>query len=251
MMIQIGDMILLLLFWMCLLCLGGVQWCSNFGLCFDFVMFLVFVLFGSVVVLMLVDLYVNNVCQFSGDVLSGLFVINSVLGIIGVGNVMVVMCDVFGCLIVMLILLYVDMCLLVFGFVSYLFEVGFLCCVYGIDLFDYVCMLVVSGLLCYGISEWLIVEVYGEVMVGVYNVGVGVFVCFGECGVVNVLLVFSVLGRIGVQVGVGYQYVMLCFLIDVQMLCVFGDYVDLGSCEGVFVLCVIDCVMVLFLFLCV
>ncbi len=246
---QIGDTISSSLSWTRSLRLGGVQWRSNFGLRPDLVTFPVPALSGSAVVPTSVDLYVNNVRQFSGDVPSGPFVINSVPGITGAGNATVVTRDALGRSIATSIPLYVDTRLLAPGLVSHSLEAGFLRRAYGTDSFDYARTPAASGSLRYGISERLTVEAHGEATAGVYNAGAGVLARLGERGVANASLALSAPGRTGVQAGVGYQYVTSRFSIDAQTLRAFGDYVDLGSREGVPVSRATDRVTVSFPFL--
>nr|WP_081062098.1 fimbria/pilus outer membrane usher protein [Burkholderia territorii] len=246
---QIGDTISSSLSWTRSLRLGGVQWRSNFGLRPDLVTFPVPALSGSAVVPTSVDLYVNNVRQFSGDVPSGPFVINSVPGITGAGNATVVTRDALGRSIATTIPLYVDTRLLAPGLASYSAEAGFLRRAYGNDSFDYARTPAASGSLRYGISERLTVEAHAEATAGVYNAGAGALARLGERGVANASLAVSAPGRTGVQAGVGYQYVTPRFSIDAQTLRAFGDYGDLGSREGVPVSRATDRVTVSFPFL--
>ncbi|OJB26539.1 fimbrial protein [Burkholderia ubonensis] len=229
---QIGDTISSSLSWTRSLRLGGVQWRSNFGLRPDLVTFPVPALSGSAVVPSAVDLYVNNVRQFSGNVPGGPFVINSVPGITGAGNATVITRDALGRTITTSIPLYVDTRLLAPGLASYSAEAGFLRRAYGVDTFDYARTPAASGSLRYGINERLTVEAHAEATSGVYNAGAGALARIGDAGVANASLAVSA-GRFGgAQAGAGYQYVTPRFSIDAQTLRAFGGYGDLGSREG-------------------
>ncbi|MBR8367211.1 fimbrial biogenesis outer membrane usher protein [Burkholderia sp. AU19243] len=246
---QVGDTISSSLSWTRSLRLGGVQWRSNFGLRPDLVTFPVPALSGNAVVPTSVDLYVNNVRQFTGDVPSGPFVINSVPGITGAGSATVVTRDALGRSIATSIPLYVDTRLLAPGLASYSAEAGFLRRAYGSNSFDYARTPAASGSLRYGISERLTAEAHAEATAGVYNVGAGALARLGERGVANASLALSAPGRTGVQAGAGYQYVTPRFSIDAQTLRAFGDYGDLGSREGAPVSRATDRVTVSFPFL--
>ncbi|WP_321790505.1 fimbria/pilus outer membrane usher protein [Burkholderia pyrrocinia] len=228
---QIGDTISSSLSWTRSLRLGGVQWRSNFGLRPDLVTFPVPALSGSAVVPSSVDLYVNNVRQFSGDVPSGPFVINSVPGITGAGNATVVTRDALGRTIATSLPLYIDTRMLAPGLASYSLEAGFLRRAYGVDAFDYARTPAASGSLRYGISERLTVEAHAEATAGVYNGGTGVLARVGG-GVANASLALSGGRDAGIQAGLGYQYVAQRFSIDAQTLRAFGGYGDLGTREG-------------------
>ncbi|WP_174976269.1 fimbria/pilus outer membrane usher protein [Burkholderia contaminans] len=246
---QFGDTISSSLSWTRSLRIGGVQWRSNFGLRPDLVTFPVPALSGSAVVPTSVDLYVNNVRQFSGDVPGGPFVINSVPGITGSGNATVVTRDALGRSVSTSIPLYIDTRLLAPGLASYSVEAGFLRRAYGITSFDYARTPAASGSLRYGISERLTVEAHAEATTGVYNAGAGVLARIGNGGVANASLAVSAQRGAGAQVGLGYQYVTPRVSIDAQTLRAFGGYGDLGAREGIPVSSATDRVTVSFPFL--
>ncbi|OXH88115.1 hypothetical protein CA830_21265, partial [Burkholderia multivorans] len=72
---QIGDAISGSLAWTRSVRLGGLQWRSNFALRPDLVTFPIPSLSGSAAVPSAVDLYINNVRQYTGNVPSGPFII--------------------------------------------------------------------------------------------------------------------------------------------------------------------------------
>ncbi|QRR10870.1 fimbrial biogenesis outer membrane usher protein [Burkholderia sp. MS455] len=246
---QFGDTISSSLSWTRSLRIGGVQWRSNFGLRPDLVTFPVPALSGSAVVPSAVDLYVNNVRQFSGNVPGGPFVINSVPGITGAGNATVITRDALGRTIATSIPLYVDTRLLAPGLASYSVEAGFLRRAYGQDAFDYARTPAASGSVRYGVTERLTAEAHAEATSGVYNAGAGVLARIGGGGVANASLAVSAGRFSGAQAGLGYQYVTPRFSVDAQTLRAFGGYGDLGAREGTPVATISDRVTVSFPFL--
>lgn len=80
---QIGDTISGSLAWTRSVRIGGFQWRSNFALRPDLVTFPIPSLAGSAAVPSAVDLYINNVRQYTGNVPSGPFLIHDVPGIRG------------------------------------------------------------------------------------------------------------------------------------------------------------------------
>ena len=245
---QFGDTISSSLSWTRSLRIGGVQWRSNFGLRPDLVTFPVPALSGSAVVPTSVDLYVNNVRQFSGDVPGGPFVINSVPGITGSGNATVVTRDALGRSVSTSIPLYIDTRLLAPGLASYSVEAGFLRRAYGITSFDYAHTPAASGSLRYGISEADRRGARGSDERRLQR----------RRGRPRAHRQRRrrqrVAGRqrtrgAGAQVGFGYQYVTPRVSIDAQTLRAFGGYGDLGAREGIPVSSATDRITVSFPFL--
>ncbi|MCS0464592.1 fimbrial biogenesis outer membrane usher protein, partial [Burkholderia mallei] len=165
---QFGDTISSSLAWTRSLRVADLQWRSNFALRPDLVTFPVPALAGTAVVPSTVDLYVNGVRQFSGDVPSGPFVINSVPSITGAGNATVVTRDALGRTIATSLPLYIDTRMLAPGLASYSVEAGFLRRAWGLRSFDYAPRPAVSATARYGVSERLTVEAHAEATPGLY-----------------------------------------------------------------------------------
>lgn len=229
---QIGDTISSSLAWTRSLRLGGLQWRSNFALRPDLVTFPVPALAGTAVVPSTVDLYVNGVRQFSGDVPSGPFVINSVPGITGAGNATVVTRDALGRTIATSLPLYIDTRMLAPGLASYSVEAGFLRRAWGLRSFDYTRRPAVSATARYGASERLTVEAHAEATPGLYNAGAGALARLGGAGVASASIAQSVGRLAGTQVGLGYQLVRPRFSIDAETLRAYGNYGDLAARDG-------------------
>ncbi|CAJ4343788.1 fimbrial usher protein [Burkholderia pseudomallei] len=229
---QFGDTISSSLAWTRSLRVAGLQWRSNFALRPDLVTFPVPALAGTAVVPSTVDLYVNGVRQFSGDVPSGPFVINSVPGITGAGNATVVTRDALGRTIATSLPLYIDTRMLAPGLASYSVEAGFLRRAWGLRSFDYAPRPAVSATARYGVSERLTVEAHAEATPGLYNAGAGALVRLGGAGVASASAAQSAGRLAGTQAGLGYQLVLPRFSIDAQTLRAFGQYGDLAARDG-------------------
>ncbi|OAJ59980.1 fimbria/pilus outer membrane usher protein [Paraburkholderia ginsengiterrae] len=229
---QFGDTISSSLDWSRSIRIGGFQWRSNFALRPDLVTFPVKALAGTAVVPSAVDLYINNVRQYSGNVPSGPFIVNNVPGITGAGEATVITHDALGRTISTTLPLYVDTRMLAAGLSSYSFEAGFLRRAYGIDSFSYDPNPAVSATARRGMSDSLTVEGHAEATGGLVNAGAGALVRIGMAGVINGSLSASAGKLSGTQVGLGYQLIEPHFSIDAQTLRAYGNYGDLAARDG-------------------
>jgi outer membrane usher protein len=229
---QIGDTISSSLDWSRSIRIGGFQWRSNFALRPDLVTFPVQALSGTAVVPSAVDLYVNNVRQFTGNVPSGPFIVNNVPGITGAGEATVITHDALGRTISTSLPLYVDTRMLTAGLSSYSFEVGFLRRAYGIDSFSYDPRPAVSATARRGISDALTLEGHAEATGGLVNAGGGALVRMGMAGVISGSLSASAGKLNGFQAGIGYQLIEPHFSIDMQTLRAYRNYGDLAARDG-------------------
>lgn len=229
---QLGDTITSSLDWTRSIRIAGFQWRSNFALRPDLVTFPVPSLFGTAVVPSSVDLYINSVRQFSGNVPSGPFIVNDVPGITGAGNATVITRDALGRTVSTSVPLYVDTRLLAPGLSSYSFEAGFLRRNFGIESFAYDPVPAVSASLRRGLSDSLTVEAHAEATGGLVNAGGGALVRLGMGGVFNAALAASAGHLNGVQASFGYQYVTPHFSLDAQTIRAFANYGDLAARDG-------------------
>ncbi|QGZ65997.1 fimbria/pilus outer membrane usher protein [Paraburkholderia acidisoli] len=229
---QFGDTISSSLDWSRSLRIGGFQWRSNFALRPDLVTFPVPSLSGSAVVPSSVDLYVNNVKQFSGTVPGGPFVISNVPGITGAGEATVVTRDALGRAVTTTVPLYIDTRLLAAGLSSYSVEAGFLRRAYGLESFSYDPNPVASASWRRGVSDRLTVEAHAEVTGGLYDAGAGALLRIGQLGVINASLAASAGHLDGVQGGIGYQLIESAFSIELNTLRATRHYGDLAARDG-------------------
>lgn len=230
--IRLGDTISSALSWTRSIRLAGFQWSSDFSLRPDLVTFPVPALSGSALVPTSLDLYINNVQRFSGQVPSGPFVLNQVPGINGAGQATIVTRDALGQTVSTSLPLYIDTQMLATGLSSYSFETGFLRRSYGANSFDYDANPAVSGSWRRGINDALTVEAHGEATRGVFNSGAGALVRLGMAGVVNGSVSASAGRLAGTQVSLGYQLIEARFAIDAESIRAFGNYGDLAARDG-------------------
>lgn len=229
---QFGDTISSSLDWSRSIRIGGFQWRSNFTLRPDLVTFPVQALSGTAVVPSAVDLYVNNVRQYSANVPSGPFIVNNVPGINGAGQATVITHDALGRTIATSIPLYVDTRMLAAGLSSYSFEAGFLRRQYGIDSFSYDPRPAVSATARRGISDNVTLESHAEATGGLVNAGAGGLLRLGMAGVINGSLSASAGKLNGTQAGLGYQLIEPGFSIEAQTLRAYQHYGDLAARDG-------------------
>lgn len=229
---QIGDTISGSLAWTRSLRMAGFQWRSNFALRPDLVTFPVPTLSGTAVVPSSVDLYINSVRQYSGNVPSGPFIVNNVPGITGAGQATVITHDALGRTVETSVPLYVDTRLLAPGLSSYSFEAGFLRRNYGIDSFDYDPRPAASASARYGANSALTLEGHAEATSGLYNAGAGALLRLGMGGVVNGSLSGSAGRLAGTQISLGYELIEPHFSIDAQSIRAFSNYGDLAARDG-------------------
>lgn len=230
--IQAGDAISSSLNWSRAVRLGGFQFRRNFALRPDLITFPVPTLSGSAAVPSSVDLYVNNVRQFSSQVPSGPFIINNPVALTGGGQARLVVRDELGREISTTLPIYVDNRMVARGLSNYSVETGFLRRNYGINSFDYGATPSASGSWRYGWSDALTFESHGEASAGLYNAGAGGLLRLGQWGVVNAAMAGSVGGTGGTQASVGYQLILPRVSFIALTTRNFSQYRDLASVGG-------------------
>jgi len=231
--LQAGDTATGALSWSRSMRLAGLQWRRNFATRPDLVTFPMPELGGATVVPSAVDVYINSIRRYSGNVPSGPFMVDNVTGITGYGQANVVTRDALGRPVSLSVPIYIDTRLLAAGLSSYSAELGFLRRQYGWRSFDYAGTPAASGSYQYGVSNTLTLQSHAEATSGVYNAGVGALVQVGTRGVLNASLAGSTGRASGAQVGLGYQYVDSRFSVDVSTLRALGNYSDLATAEGI------------------
>jgi outer membrane usher protein len=229
---RIGDTISSALAWTRSIRLAGFQWRSNFALRPDLVTFPMPAFKGSALVPSSVDLYVNNVRQFSGNVPSGPFIIHDIPGITGWSEATIITRDALGRPIATSVPLYIDTRLLAKGLASYSFEAGFLRENYGLESFHYDSRPAASASARYGVTERLTVEAHVEATSGLYNAGGGALFQLGMAGVVNAAVSGSAGRLAGTQVSLGYQFTTPYFSFNAQSMRTYARYGDLAAHDG-------------------
>ena len=229
---QAGDLIGSSLTWSRAVRFGGLQFRRNFELRPDLITFPLPQLAGSAAVPSAVDVYINNVRQFSDQVPSGPFVINNPLALTGSGQARVVVRDELGREVSTTLPIYVDNRMLANGLDAYSLEAGVLRRSYGLRSFDYGDMPAVSGSYRRGLSDWLTLELHDEVATRVVNGGAGALLRLGQLGVVNGAVSASAIGGVGGQFNLGYQWVLPRLSLSAQTTRNYGRYRDLAAIDA-------------------
>ncbi len=233
---QAGDAISSSLSWSRAVRLGGFQFRRNFALRPDLITFPLPTLSGSAVVPSSVDVYVNNVRQFSSDVPSGPFVINNPVALTGGGQARLVVRDELGREVSETLPIYVDNRMVASGLNNYSLEGGFLRRNYGVRSFDYGQTPSLSGSWRRGLSDAFTIESHGEGTAGLYNAGAGGLLRLGLWGVVNAAAAGSTGssdgGGNGYQASLGYQLIQPRFSFVALTTRNFSQYRDLASIGG-------------------
>lgn len=229
---QIGDAISSSLNWSRAVRLGGLQFRRNFALRPDLITFPIPTLSGSAVVPSSVDLYINNVRQFSSEVPSGPFVINNPVALTGSGQARLVVRDELGREVSTTLPLYVDNRMVASGLDSYSLEGGFLRRNYGVRSFDYGQAPSFNGSWRRGLSDFFTLESHGEGAAGLYNAGAGGLLRLGQSGVINAAAAGSTGRTNGAQLSLGYQLILPRFSLVTQTTRNFSQYRDLASIGG-------------------
>jgi len=120
-----------------------------------------------------VDLYINGVKQYSGNVPAGPFQLNTVPTINGAGSAQVVLTDALGRSSVINLSLYATNRLLQAGLADWSVELGPVRERYGVASFDYASRPMASATWRYGVSNAFTVETHAEAIEGLSNAGVG------------------------------------------------------------------------------
>ena len=230
----VGDFISSSLTWSRSLRMGGFSVASDFAVRPDLVTFPVPALGGTAVVPTTVDLYINQLRQFSGQATGGPFLINTAPALTGAGQAELVYRDELGREVTVNESLYVDSRLLESGLSQWSLEVGYPRNNYGISSFDYASSPVASGSWRYGASDIFTLESHAEFAQGLHNLGIGSLFELGHWGVLNDSVTVDRGDTQGTQASLGYQYIAPFVSVNVQAMRTYGDYRDLGDIdEGV------------------
>lgn len=229
----IGDTLSGFLDWSRPVRLGGLQVGRNFGLQPYRVTTPLPAFLGEVAVPSSLELYVNGIRQYQGQVPVGPFELATLPGITGAGNAQVVIADAYGRTRTLDFPFYATQRLLARGLSDWSASVGRVREEYGIESFAYYDDTVASGNLRYGASDRLTVELHAEGGGGLRNAGVGAAWLLGMAGVVSASHVRSRFGPLaGSQSSVAYSWQpgRLNLSLDTQR--THGDYRDIASLYG-------------------
>ncbi|MGO4262944.1 fimbria/pilus outer membrane usher protein [Lysobacter sp. TAB13] len=231
--VTVGDVISGQLDWSRPLRLGGVRIGRDFGLQPYRITTPLPTLLGEVAVPSAVDLYVNGIRQYSGEVAPGPFQLATIPGITGAGNAQLVVTDAFGRTRTLDFPFYAAQQLLAKGLSDWSLSVGLAREDYAVRSFSYGNEPLLSGDLRYGVSDRFTVEAHGEGGDGVVNAGAGGVWLLGRAGVVSASLAH---GREGDDSGwlyaAAYNWSNGRFNFSADTQRTHGDYRDVASRYG-------------------
>lgn len=138
---------------------------------------------GSATLPSQVELYINGMRQYTGQVPAGPFQLNTVPSINGAGNAQVVLTDAFGRATTLDFSLYDTQRLLEAGLSDWSVDLGMVRKNYGLRSFDYGSDPAATGTWRYGVNKSFTVEAHGETTKGLFKVGVGGAWLLGQGGV--------------------------------------------------------------------
>ncbi|WP_313272866.1 fimbria/pilus outer membrane usher protein [Stenotrophomonas sp.] len=212
--------------------MGGVQIGRNYGLQPYRVLTPTPTFLGEAVVPSSVELYVDGLRQYNGEVPVGPFQLAAQPGISGAGNAQVVITDAYGRMQTVDFAFYGAQQLLAKGLTDWSLGVGRMRREYGIHSFAYDTPVLVSGTWRHGVSNRFTAEAHAEGGGGVANAGAGGWWLLGPGGVFNAAYAGSrVNGREGGQWALGYSWNNRRVNVNAATRRTHGDYRDLGALQ--------------------
>ncbi|TAN11005.1 MAG: fimbrial biogenesis outer membrane usher protein [Burkholderiaceae bacterium] len=232
--LRVGDTITDALSWTRATRIGGIQIGSNFALQPYTVTTPIPALLGSAALPSQIDLYVNGMRQYNGQVPAGPFQLNTLPNISGAGNAQVVLTNAFGQTTTLNYSLYGTQQLLKKGLSSWSVELGKVRENYGLVSNDYSHNPMASGTWRYGLSNSLTVETHAEATAGLANAGVGGAWLLGQTGgiLTGSLARSSGSGAQGSQFGLGYNWSNERFNVAFNATRTAGAYQDVAARYG-------------------
>lgn len=232
--LRAGDILTGALSWTRSTRLGGLQIGSNFNLQPYMSTTPLPAFFGSATLPSAVELYVNGLKQYSGEVPAGPFELNTAPIISGAGNAQLVLTDALGQSSTVNFSLYDTHRLLQPGLADWSIELGTIRENYGIKSFDYGSDIAVSGTLRYGVNNRFTAETHAEATKDLANAGVGgTWVLGGPGGVLFGSLAGSESqGQSGTQYSGSYSWNNNRFNIGLNTLGTTGNYRDVATQYG-------------------
>jgi outer membrane usher protein len=231
--LQLGDSLTGSLGWTRSVRLGGVRIGSDFGLQPYRTTTPQPAFFGEVTVPSTVELYVNGLKQYSGQVPIGPFRLNSNPGITGAGNAQIVITDAFGRSSMMTLPFYSTQQLLAADLTDWSVSMGAVRLHYGQESFSYDNTPVVSASLRRGISDRFTLEAHAEGGGDVRNGGLGGLWLLGTAGVISASAAYGAAqGEHGTQWALGYRWNHANLFLDLNTQRTRGEYRDIASIYG-------------------
>lgn len=231
--LSVGDVVSGALAWSRPTRLGGLQWRRDFGLQPGLMSFPLPAFFGQAALPSTLELYVNGMREFSGEVQPGPFRIDAVPHIDGAGSAQLVVTDALGRRDVMDLDFYAAEQLLKPGLADYSVEIGAVRRDYGLSSFAYDDRPAASGSLRYGLGRALTAEAHAEASDDLALAGTGLSLRLDTLGVVHGAYAWSTGdGRHGAQTLLGYRWSNGRVTATIDSLRAGAGYRDLASREG-------------------
>lgn len=232
--VSTGDILTGSLSWSRSTRLGGLQFGSNFDLQPYMTTTPLPSFFGSATLPSEVELYINGLKQYSGDVPAGPFEINTAPSFSGVGNAQLVLKDALGQNTTLNFSLYDAQRLLQPGLSDWSAELGFVRENYGIKSFDYGNDIAAFGTWRYGVNNRFTAETHAEATDGLSNAGIGGTWLLGDAGgVLSASLAGSKNGGAsGSQYSAGYSWNNNRFNVGINAKGTHGEYRDVATKYG-------------------
>ncbi len=213
--------------------MGGVQVGRNYGLQPYRVLTPTPTFLGEAVVPSNVELYVDGLRQYNGEVPVGPFQLAAQPGISGTGNAQVVITDAFGRMQTLDFAFYGAQQLLAKGLSDWSAGVGRMRRDYGIRSFGYESPVIGSATWRHGASDSFTAEAHLEGGGGVLNGGAGGWWLLGGAGVLNAAYAHSRMdGLQGGQYSLGYSWNNRRLNLNLLTRRTHGDYRDLGALQN-------------------
>lgn len=180
--LRVGDTLTSGLSWSRSTRIAGVQLGTNFTLQPYLTTTPLPAFLGSATLPSNVQLYIDGMQRYSGNVPAGPFQLNTMPSISGAGNAQMVVTDALGRTTTLNFSLYNEQQLLRQGLVDWSAELGVVRKNYGLTSFDYGHQPAVSGSWRYGVSDRLTLEAHSEATNNLINVGGGGIFLLGHAG---------------------------------------------------------------------
>ncbi|WP_235505808.1 fimbria/pilus outer membrane usher protein [Variovorax sp. Root411] len=231
--LRVGDTTTASLPWSRSTRIGGIQLSRNFALQPYRTTTPLPAFLGAAALPSQVELYINGLRQYTGQVPAGPFQLNTVPSINGAGNAQVVLTDAFGRATTLDFSLYDTQRLLEKGLSDWSVDLGMVRKNYGLRSSDYGSDPAATGTWRYGVSNSFTLETHGEATKGLVKGGVGGAWLLGQSGVLaGAVAHSSYQGQTGSLLNLGYSWRDNHFNFAVEGTRTRGEYRDVASLYG-------------------
>jgi outer membrane usher protein len=231
--LRVGDTLTSALPWSRATRIGGIQLTRNFALQPYKTTAPLPAFIGSATLPSQVELYVNGMRQYSGQVPAGPFQLNTLPNINSTGQAQVVLTDALGRATTLNFSLYDTHQLLAKGLSDWSVDLGAVRQNYGLSSFDYGRDPAVSGTWRFGVSDIFTLETHGEATRGLAAAGVGGAWQLGALGLLSGAVAQSRHSAgSGTQFNLGYSWQNQRLNFGVDSTRTRGDYLDVAALYG-------------------